>query len=647
LRRKSATSAASGSIGTNRPTAEDAFAGAARAQQAGQSEAAVVGYRQALSLEPDLVEAHHNLGLALRALGRLDEAAASFERALALRPTLMAAHVSLGQVLEARGDLAGAAASLGRALTLRPDHAIGHYNLGVLLGRLGRAGEAIAAYQRAIALQPGFVDAHTNLANALQAQGLLEASEAAYRGAVARSPDAPGLHMNLAMALNSQGRLGEAMAEFEQVLRLQPDNADAHHARLCGINYRSDVSPPALLSEHRRWAERFELRPAQVHPNDPAPGRRLRVGYVSGDLHNHPVGSFLAPVLGAHDAAEVEVFCYSNGERADAMTGRLRQAASHWREIGGLTDEAAAARIHEDGIDILVDLSGHTPSNRLGVFAHRAAPLQASWLGYAATTGLAEMDYLLMDPATAPDGAETWCSEALIRLPQTRFCYRPPDEAPAPAAPPSVRRGRVTFGSFNNLIKIGPDVATLWAGVLAAVPGSRLVLKWESLSDGGVRRRIGQLFAAAGVRAQALELRGFSPHAQMLAQYDDIDIALDPFPFCGGLTSCEALWMGVPVVTLPQDRFASRQTLGFLRCVGLDDLAATSPKDYVSIAAALSADVSRREMLRAALRPRMAASALCDAKAFTTALERAYREMWRRWCAGAAPTHFDLKSPGG
>ncbi len=640
-------SAASGSIGTNRPTAEDAFAAAARAQQAGQSEAAVAGYRQVLALEPDLVEAHHNLGLALRALGRLDEAAASFEQALALRPSLMAAHVSLAQVLDARGDLAGAVASLGRALALRPDHAIGHYNLGVLLGRLGRRGEAIAAYQRAIALQPGFVDAHTNLANALQAQGMLEASEAAYRGAVARSPDAPGLHMNLAMALNSQGRLDDSMAEFEQVLRLQPDDAVAQHAWLCGLNYRSDTTPTALLSEHRRWAEQFEPRPAQVHPNDRAPGRRLRVGYVSADLHNHPVGFFLAPVFGAHDPAEVEVFCYSNGERADAMTGQLRQAAGQWREIGGLTDEAAALQIRQDRIDILVDLSGHTPSNRLGLFAHRAAPLQASWLGYAATTGLAEMDYLLMDPATAPQGAEAWCSEALVRLPHTRFCYGPPVDAPAPAPPPSIKRGRVTFGSFNNLIKIGPEVAALWAAVLAAVPGSRLVLKWESLSDGGVRRRIGQLFAAAGVRAKALEFRGFSPHAEMLAEYGDIDIALDPFPFCGGLTSCEALWMGVPVVTLPQDRFASRQTLGFLRNLGLDDLAAASPEDYIAVAAALSADVVRRETLRAALRPRMAASALCDGKAFTTTLEASYREMWRRWCAGLAPAPFDVRSRGG
>jgi protein O-GlcNAc transferase len=640
-------SAASGSIGTNRPSTEDAFASAARAQRAGQLATAVAGYRQVLALEPERVEAHHNLGLALRTLGRLDEAAASFERALVLRPSLMAAHVSLAQVLEARGDLAGAAVSLGHALALRPDHAVGHYNLGGLLGRLGRSGEAIATYQRAIALQPGFVDAHTNLANALQAQGLLEAAEAAYRGAAARSPDAPGPHMNLAMALNSQGRLDEAMAGFEQVLRLQPENADASHARLCGLNYRSDITPAALLWEHRRWAERFEPRPAEGHANDRAPGRRLRVGYVSGDFHHHPVGFFLTPVLGAHDPAEVEVFCYSNGERADAVTARLRQAAGHWREIGGLSDEAAASMIRQDSIDILIDLSGHTPSNRLSLFALRAAPVQASWLGYAATTGLAEMDYLVMDPSTAPQGADAWCGEALARLPHTRFCYGPPKDAPAPGPPPSIKHGGVTFGSFNNLIKIDPDVAALWASVLAAVPGSRLVLKWASLSDGGVRRRIGQLFGAAGVSATSLEFRDFSPHANMLAQYADIDIALDPFPFCGGLTSCEALWMGVPVVTLPQDRFASRQTLGFLRTLGLEDLAASSPGDYVAIAAALSADVARRETLRDTLRPRMAVSALCDAKAFTANLEAAYREMWRRWCAGLAPARIDVRSPEG
>ena len=599
-----------------------------------------------MALEPDRVEAHHNLGLVLRAQGRLEEAAAAFERALVLRPSLVPAHVSLGQVRQALGDLAGAATSLQHALALAPGHAIGHYNLGVILTRLGRVDEATQAYRRAVALQPDFADAHTNLANILQDQSRLEEAEAAYRRVVALAPDSPEARMNLAKALNDQGRLVEALSEFESVTRLQPDNAEARHAWLCGLSYRSDVSAEALLAEHQRWGRENDRQPPPDHLNDRNPERRLRVGYVSGDFHHHPVGFFLEPVLAAHDHARLEVFCYSNGERADDVTRRLRQSADHWRAIAGVADAVVAAQIREDQIDILVDLSGHTPGNRLSLFAGRPAPLQASWLGYAATTGLAGMDYLVMDRATAPVGAEAWCSEALVRLPHSRFCYGPPKDVPPPPAPSSSVRGAVTFGSFNNLAKIGPEAAGLWAEVLGAVPGSRLVLKWQSLGDAGVRRRMCELFAAAGAPDGALELRGFSPHAQMLAEYGDIDVALDPFPFCGGLTSCEALWMGVPVVTLPGDRFASRQTLGFLRNVGLDDLAADSPEDYVAIAAALAADVARRRELRATLRSTMAASLLCDAAVFTPTLEAAYRTMWRRRCAGEAAAAFDVTSPG-
>jgi len=548
--------------------------------------------------------------------------------------------MNLGAVLKDQGDLVGAAASLGRALALRPDHAPAHHHLGGILAKQGRAAEAAAAYRRAIALRPDLAEAHTNLANLLQSEGMLDAAEAAYRRAIELRPDAPDAHMNLAKALQSQGRLLEAVTEFETVLRLAPDHAEARDAWLCGLSYRSDVAPEVLLAEHRRLAEVRDLSPASPHSNDRDPDRRLRVGYVSGDLHNHPVGFFLAPVLAAHDRAQVEMFCYASGERADEVTRRLRSSADHWREIADLTDEAAAELVRQDRVDILVDLSGRTPFNRLGLFAQQPAPVRASWLGYAATTGLAGMDYLLMDPWVAPAGAEAWCSEALVRLPFGRFCYAPPADAPAPA----VRRGPVTFGSFNNLAKIGPEVAGLWAAVLRAVPGSRLVLKWESLADAGVRRRVSGMFTDAGVSPEALELRGFSPHADMLAQYGDIDIALDPFPFCGGLTSCEALWMGVPVVTLPLDRFASRQTLGFLRSVGLEDLAADSPDDYVRIAAALAIDPARRAELRQALRPRMAASPLCEGAIFTPTLEAAYREMWRRWCAGELATGFDLMS---
>ncbi len=675
-------------------------------------DAAASGYRQALALKPDLVEACHNLGLVLRAQGRREEAAAAFERALAIRPDLVETHVSLGLVrvdqgrlpdaaavfeqaltlradhdparmnlgavlhrlgrledaarvyrivltrhpsfadahanlgaaLKDLGDLDRAEASLARALAFRPDHAAAHYGLGGVLAARGRIAEAIESYERAIALRPEVPEAHASLAGLLQAQGRLDAAEAAYRRVVALSPGAAPAHLNLAMALQSQGRLPEAMAAFERAAELAPNDTVARDAWLCGLSYRPEITADLLLAEHQRWASALGPRPEPSYANDRDPDRRLRIGYVSGDFHHHPVGFFLASVLEAHDPAEVEVFCYANDRRSDAVTERLRAAAHQWRSIIDFDDAAAAGQIAEDRIDILVDLSGRTPGHRLGVFARRPAPVQASWLGYAATTGLAAIDYLVMDLWTAPAGAEAWCGEALVRLPETRFCYGAPPDAPQPAPPPSLARGQVTFGSFNNLAKLNPETASLWAQVLAAVPGARLVLKWASLADPGVRRRIAVLFAEAGLPEDRLELRGFSPHARMLAEYADIDVALDPMPFGGGLTSCEALWMGVPVVTWPGDRFAARQSFAFLKTLGLDDLAAVSAEDYVAIAAALAGDPERRAALRTQLRPRMAASPLGDARLFTPCLEAAYRRMWRRWCAGDAAQGFEITS---
>jgi predicted O-linked N-acetylglucosamine transferase (SPINDLY family) len=610
----------------------------------GRLEDAAAAFERALSLRPEHAPARMNFGNVQHRLGRLDVAIAAYRAVVAQHPDFPDAHANLGAALKDQGDLPGAAASLDRALALKPDHAAAHYGLGGVLARQGRVAEAIAHLERAIALRPGVPEAHASLGGLWLGQGRLEAAEAVYRRVIALRPNESEAHMNLAKALQSQGRLPEAMAEFEQVLALSPDHAEGGDAWLCGLSYEPLVTGRALLAEHRRRAARLGPHPAVAHTNDRDPERRLRVGYVSGDFRRHPVGWFLAPVLGAHDPAKVEVFCYSNDARADEMTARLRQASDHWRDIHDLDDEFATARIVEDRIDLLVDLSGHTPGNRLGLFARRPAPVQAAWLGYATTTGLEAIDYMVMDPWTAPPGAEAWCSEALARLPHARFCYGPPADAPEPGPPPSIAQGQVTFGSFNNLVKIGPEVINLWGCVLAAVPGARLVLKWTALDEPAVRRRVGEMFAAAGVAEDALELRGVSPHHQTLAEYADIDIALDPFPFGGGLTSCEALWMGVPVVTWPGDRFASRQTLSFLTSVGLADLAAQSAEAYVAIAAALAADQDRRVELRRSLRARMTASAIGDGARFTPALEAAYRRMWRRWCAGAAPQAFDLTS---
>ena len=384
--------------------------------------------------------------------------------------------------------------------------------------------------------------------------------------------------------------------------------------------------------EYKHGQPPLVLAPKRLYAADA--DRPLRVGYVSADFFHHPVGRFLEPVWAAHDTSRFIINAYSGVVREDALTDRLRAHASQWRQTLGLSDDELEEQIRADDIDILVDLAGHTGGNRLTVFARRPAPVQVSWLGYFNTTGLPAIDAVFMDADTVAPGIERQFVEEVVMLPDSRFCFNPPPYAPAVGRLPCQRRGFVTFGSFNNLTKVTPQVLALWARVLDQVPGSRLILKWKTLRDAGERSRLAASFAAVGGDPTRLDLRAASAHVDMLAEYGDIDIALDPFPFSGGITSCEALWMGVPVITWPSMRPVSRQTFGFLNLLGLaDELVANSADRYEAIAASLARAPDRLGALRAELRGRMQASALCDAPRFARNLEAAYRRLWIQRCA--------------
>ncbi|HWA21737.1 MAG TPA: tetratricopeptide repeat protein [Caulobacterales bacterium] len=608
----------------------------------GQLDQAADACRRLIQLQPASAMAHNNLGAVLERQGLMEAAAGCFRRAVELKPDFAGAHNNLGGALQSLGRLGEAVESYRRAISVEPGYAQAHNDLGAVLQVMGRRDEAIACYRRAADLNPDRADIQLNLGVALQVAAKPEAAAACFRRAVELEPQNVEAHMNLGAAMMALGQPAKAAGCFQRVVELDPARADVDSDRLLCLNY-AEMSPEALLAEHRAWAARHEtpLAPsAPAYANGTDPDRRLRIGYVSGDFNFSPGGIFLTKVLATHDPGAVEVFCYANNVRNDSTTQRLREYAHHWRDIARVADSDAAAMISQDGIDILIDLSGHTALNRLLLFARRPAPLQASWLGYPGTTGLAGIDYLLMDAAAMPAGAERFCTEAVARLPRGRFCYTAPDYAPDVIA--SRPDGPITFGSFNNIIKVGPEVARLWSEVLAATPGSRLVLKWEGLDEQAMHDRVANLFAEAGLDLSRLELRGHAPHREMLAEYGGIDIGLDPFPFCGGLTSCEALWMGVPLVTLPGDRVASRQTLGFLTVLGLDDLVAASKADYVRIAAALAADPARRAELRRTLRARIQGSALGDGRLFTPTLEGAFRWMWRERCAGRPAQTFDV-----
>jgi predicted O-linked N-acetylglucosamine transferase (SPINDLY family) len=599
----------------------------------GRTEAAVAAYRRAASLRPDYAEAHGNLGSALLSQGQTGDAIAAYRRAIAIRPGYAEAHAYLGGALLDLGRIEDAVAACRRAIALRPDLAEAHCNLGNALREQRRFREAAAAYRRAIALWPDYAVAHANLGNALRDEGRLTEAVAAYRQAIAIKPDFALAHCNLGNALQDQARLQEAMAAFRRALEIDPGYAAAHSNLLMCLHYADSVSPADLHAEAVAFGRRHGAAGCMApHDNPRDPDRRLRIGYVSADFRSHPVGYFLARALAAHDHATAEVYCYASQSAEDAMTARLRGHADAWRGILGLPDADAAALIRRDAIDILVDLGGHTANNRLPLFALRPAPVQATWLGYFDTTGLAEIDVILADRFVVPEGEEDRFTETVWRLPDIYLCYAPHEIDVNPAPPPALADGCVTFGCFNNHAKITAGTVRLWAALLRRVAGARLFLKNRSLADAATADALASAFAAQGVARERLILEGHSPLPDLLAAYHRVDIALDPFPFAGGTTTAEALWMGVPVVTLRGDRWVGRMSAGMLTTVGLADLVAADAEGYVRIAAALAADLPRLTALHAGLRRMLLDSPFCDGTRFARALEAACRGMWRRWC---------------
>lgn len=632
---------------------------------------AVASYRRALALKPDLAEAHSNLGGVLQVLGQFDAALASCRRALALKPAYANAHLNLGNALRDLGQLEGAVASYRRALELKPDYAEAHCNSGNALKDLGQFAGAAASYRRALELKPAYVEAylcqgnllkdlgqlagaaasfrralqispayaeaHYNLGNALHGLGQVDNAVASYRRALAIKPGYAEAHDSLGTALKDLGMVDDAVASYRRALEIKPGYAEAHSNLLFVHNYQSDFTAVMLLAEARRFGDSVarQARPHTAWPNIADPAKCLRVGLVSGDLCNHPVGYFLESVLVAltGGASErLELFAYYNHVRNDAVSARIKACCHGWLPVAELSDESLARRIRDDDIDILIDLSGHSARNRLPLFAWKPSPLQVSWLGYFATAGVAAIDYLIADPWTLPESEAAHFSEKIWRLPETRLCFTPPEGAANVAPLPALANGYITFGCFNNLAKMTDAVVALWARVLAAVPDSRLFLKAKQLDEMLVRPSVVERFAAHGIDADRLILEGSSPRTEYLAAYQRVDIALDPFPYTGGTTSAEGLWMGVPVLTLAGESFLSRQGVGLLMNAGLPEWIAADTDDYIARAVSHASDLQRLSTLRNGLRQQALASPLFDAPRFAAHFEAALRGMWVDWC---------------
>jgi len=595
---------------------------------------AIENFELAIRLQPDYAEAFSNLGNALRAAGRLEESLTAHETAAQLLPTAAEIHNNLGIALKEARQLDRAIDAFSRAMQLAPNFVEAMTNLGGCLVAKGRLSDAVKLFQQAAVMRPDAPEVQNNLGNILKEQGRLDESVAAYRKALEARPNFVQAISNLAINVAAQGKLDEAIDLFRRAMAVKPGDWSYFSNLLYTLHFHPASTPMSLLAEHRLWAERFaDPLTAAATParTDPSPERRLKIGYVSPDFREHPVGRFLLPLLMGHDRSRFEIICYASVTNPDATTNVMRKLPDAWIDVAPLNDAALADRIRADGIDILVDLTLHMGHSRLLVFARKPAPVQVTWLGYVSTTGMKAIDYRISDPWLDPPGdADAMYVEKTIRLPTSYWCYVPPTSK-VPVDPlPMQSAGHLTFGCLNNFAKVGSATLQLWARILASVPHSRIII--HSLA-GSHQNDVRQ---ALGVEPERVEFVGFLPTQPYMELHNRIDIALDPFPYAGGTTTCDALWMGVPVVTLAGQTAVGRGGVSILNNVGLPELIARSPDEYLNIATKLAGDANRLTSLRSTLRERMRTSPLMDPNRFAREMESAYRQMWRTWCSSAA-----------
>jgi predicted O-linked N-acetylglucosamine transferase (SPINDLY family) len=612
------------------------------AHQSGRLEEALNLLQRAIEANPNAAPYYNNLGLLLNKLGRREEAVTAFRKAIQLQPEVAESHYNLGITLCELGRPSEAVEVYQTALRLHPDHSSAQLNLGVALTMAGRMDEALAHYRSVLQREPGNVSITVNLGNLLKDLARLDEAVETYRLALRYAPDDFNALNNLGVALKDSGGIEASLDCIRRSLAVSPNRAEVHSNLIFTSFFHPSLPPSEIAAEMHRWSvtHEFPLRnERRPHSNDPSPDRRLRIGYVSPDFRDHVVGRTFLPCFEAHDREQFEFFCYSGASVSDDVTEHFRARADGWRETSYLSDAQLAEQIRTDRIDVLIDLALHTGFNRLLAFARKPAPVQLAWLGYPGATGLEAMDYRITDHYLDPLGEDRAGSfEETMRLPDAWCCYRPHDFSPDVSALPISSGQPVTFGSFNNFTKINPQVLELWAEILQTIDGSRLFLVLKGSGQDKTRR----FFEERGISADrikflsyyatAVDEPGKSAPPEFLLRYHHIDIALDPFPYNGMTTTCDALWMGVPVVALIGETTLGRASYSLLCNVGLPELAAASEEDYVRIAIELARDLPRLQELRANLRKRMKNSPLLDAPRFARNLEAIFRQVWGRWC---------------
>lgn len=669
-----------GGGGQGRPaphaSAEEIFASALEAERRGQPAQAESLYRQLIAAAPALIEPRNNLATLLIHQGRFDQAVVALQDLLDRCGDRFEIHANLGLAWHGCQQYARAAEHFERALALHPalddirrrlaetcmalgqdERALGVYqalldkdgdDLAGLVGqasvcfRLKRLNEAYALYRRAIQLRPDNPGIHNDLALVERNRGRYTEARRLLEKALELDANYRPAYSNLGIVYQNTGQQERAVESYRKAIELDPRQYEFHSNLLLCMHYVWGMDPREIHAESLQWARRHAPpRDVPPHPNKPEPGRRLKIGYISPDIRTHSVAYFLEPILDAHDRRRVELYCYAHVQVPDQTTHRLKAKFDHYRNIADLATPEVVELIRRDGVDILVDLAGHAGNERLVVLGYKPAPVQATYLGYPGTTGMSQVDYRLSDAWSDGPGAEELHSEQVVRLPGGFLCYKPPPTAPPVGPLPRDIKGYVTFGSFSSDAKVTSRLIGLWARVLAAVPNSQMLLKFSNAGDDASRQYYLQQFESHGIDRSRIQIVRRLPSVEShLSAYAQVDLVLDTYPYHGTTTTCEAMWMGVPVVTLAGEAHVSRVGVSLLDAVGLGELAAASEDEYVAKAARLAASPARLAGIRQSLRQRMAGGRLCNAAAFTRALELAYRGMWCRWCRrqGAALT---------
>ncbi|MDO8653796.1 MAG: tetratricopeptide repeat protein [Undibacterium sp.] len=628
---------------------------------------AVNCFRKAVKLSPSLTSAHNNIGSMLRELHQLDDAANAFQRAIHLKSDYLLAHHNLGNLYCEQKKFLLAEQCFRNALALNPGYVDAHHGLAKVLENQGKVNEAVACYLALLASGDHTVSTYNNLGNIYAQQDQYDEAVALFAKALDIDPKSAETYCNLGFTYVMQGKLGDAIETLGRAIRLKPDLAMTHlnlsgalgslsryeeaiallrsfmainpndfeiHSNLLFLSQFVDsLTPSNLFNEHLQFSERFEMPYKGLwrsHDNSQNPRKRLKIAYISADFRSHAVATFIEPVLAKHDKSEFEVYCYYNHPRHDAVTVRIQSFADHWVPCLNLSDDQLAERIRQDGIDILIDLSGHTGGNRLLTFSRKPAPVQMTYLGYPGTSGLSAMDYRITDCYADPKGAEEYYSEKLIRLPDSLCCYQPVVDMPEVSPLPALANGYITFGSFNNGNKIDQHAIALWARILVALPTSRLLM--ATIPEGDRRVWIAKRFEEEGVASNRIDFYGKLPAREFHLLFQKVDIALDPLLITGGTTTCESLWMGVPVIVLVGQRFIHRVGYSFLSSAGLSHFGVLTKEEYVRIALETAADIPRLAKLRDSMRAQIATSPLMDQTRFTLNIENAYRQAWVTWC---------------